>query len=344
MAKAAHARLWGGRQVIFYAGEVTDEERARSGGVSIMHFAAEMFNRVTCTRAGQVFTEGASTPRFLRRDKDIVVYPETIEGNPLGVVRVVRWLLYFPRMQIAETWSETDSIVAYNHTFVELTDAVLDRREEFCEWCQSLNWARRQLPVFNLPEPPRVPLPSPEDITPLEAREDGPVLFTIRKGDPSHRPQIREELVGQPQVTQLLKEVDEFVNGSQLAQRPYADAELLELPRGVSLRDTVSLLAQARLLVTYDPFTFLSVIAVMCGCPVLVVPLPNITSQRWQEHLPMQSHGVAYGLARLHHAFHTLPLAREWLERDYLCDRVALERTAQFAELLRGRFWDLHHT
>lgn len=50
-------------------------------------------------------------------DRVVAVYPEQIEGNPLGTKHVARWILYYTKKEIELTWSKTDEIYFLTYGF-----------------------------------------------------------------------------------------------------------------------------------------------------------------------------------------------------------------------------------
>ena len=55
---------------------------------------------------------------FFNKRKSIVIYPETLYGNPLGAKNVVRWLLYFNRFKEVEgAFGKEDMFVCYRDIF-----------------------------------------------------------------------------------------------------------------------------------------------------------------------------------------------------------------------------------
>jgi hypothetical protein len=94
-----------------------------SGGVIALHSLCDRLNRIghtaTMCPMGENFTTrpGWNTPVALNADLDgaIVVYPEIVEGNPLGAARVVRWMLNRPGYIAGRGMSESpdDLLVAY---------------------------------------------------------------------------------------------------------------------------------------------------------------------------------------------------------------------------------------
>jgi hypothetical protein len=58
--------------------------------------------------------------RAHRENRLVAIYPEVVSGNPLGVSRVVRWVLLVPPPVITQTWAPTDLIVAYQKAYIHL--------------------------------------------------------------------------------------------------------------------------------------------------------------------------------------------------------------------------------
>ncbi|MGV1941483.1 hypothetical protein ACQZ5D_13475 [Agrobacterium sp. 22-211-1] len=81
--------------------------------------------------------------------RGIVVYPEIVSGNPLGLARVVRWILYTPRGHgVGEDFEKQipgEKVFFFQHPFIEHIDWI--PREN----CLRLQWHRDD--IFNDPGP-----------------------------------------------------------------------------------------------------------------------------------------------------------------------------------------------
>ncbi|AMD57188.1 hypothetical protein AWN88_02740 [Agrobacterium tumefaciens] len=81
--------------------------------------------------------------------RGIVVYPEIVSGNPLGLPRVVRWILYTPRGHgVGEDFAKPnpgEKVFFFQHPFIEHIDWI--PREN----CLRLQWHRDD--IFNDPGP-----------------------------------------------------------------------------------------------------------------------------------------------------------------------------------------------
>ena len=73
--------------------------------------------------------------------------------------------------------------------------------------------------------------------------------------------------------------------------------------------------------VSYDPMTFLNVIAVLCGCISIVVPMPNMSKTEWLKTAAVYRYlsskniesyyGIAYGQEEIEWAKSTIHLAKQ---------------------------------
>lgn len=69
--------------------------------------------------------------------------------------------------------------------------------------------------------------------------------------------------------------------------------------------------------ISYTPFTFMSVLAALCGCPSIVVPKSDFEKDKWLEQIWCAKYGIAVGLEDLPRAMETLPLVPKLLQ-EYL--------------------------
>lgn len=94
-----------------------------------------------------------------------------------------------------------------------------------------------------------------------------------------------------------------------------------EITREHTQQDYVRIFNQYKGFISYDSLTFLSVIAALCGCISIVVPVVGLSKQDWLNTLATVDYlkesgetalyGIAYGSDDLQYAKETLHLARE---------------------------------
>ena len=82
--------------------------------------------------------------------------------------------------------------------------------------------------------------------------------------------------------------------------------------------------------ISYDPQTFLSIMAALCGCISVVYPLDGLTKQEWIHTTAASKYvknkgldnlyGIAYGLEDVQYATDTLHLVKyQWTDIQKFC-------------------------
>ena len=100
----------------------------------------------------------------------------------------------------------------------------------------------------------------------------------------------------------------------------------LEITRGHKQIDCINIFNKKSIFISYDPLTFLSIIAAMCGCISVVIKVDGIPTQLdWikttavaqyaEKNKIDKLYGIAYGLDEIDWARNTLPLVKEqWIK------------------------------
>jgi hypothetical protein len=94
-----------------------------------------------------------------------------------------------------------------------------------------------------------------------------------------------------------------------------------EIARHASNDIIINLFNKYQYFVSYDPITFLSVMAALCGCISIIYPIEGISKQDWfnktgySEYLEYKqidnAYGIAYGLEDIEWAKNTIHLAKD---------------------------------
>ena len=79
---------------------------------------------------------------------------------------------------------------------------------------------------------------------------------------------------------------------------------------GMSLEQIAATLKRVEVFYSYDPMTYLSTAAVLCGCDSVVVPTAGLTEEEWRPK-PADRHGLAYGVENIPKARATAHLVRD---------------------------------
>jgi hypothetical protein len=110
----------------------------------------------------------------------------------------------------------------------------------------------------------------------------------------------------------------------------------LEITRGHKQLDYINIFNKKEIFICYDPLTFLSIIAAMCGCISVVIKVEGISNQlEWiqttavaqyaKENKIDKLYGIAYGLDEINWARDTIHLVQEqWIKiKKFLKEKTA---------------------
>ena len=117
----------------------------------------------------------------------------------------------------------------------------------------------------------------------------------------------------------------------------YHPAEVV--PDNLFLLDNLSdmqravMLNLSKMLISYDPHSFMTLQAIMCGCMPIIVPKPGVTAEEYFSTAPIKS-GVAYGFEDLERAQETFPKAQLELEAYEQVRQKTYEDFAKFLSSL----------
>jgi hypothetical protein len=96
-----------------------------------------------------------------------------------------------------------------------------------------------------------------------------------------------------------------------------------EITRNHSQEDYIEIFNNHKYFISYDPLTFLSIIAALCGCISIVYPIEGVTKERWLEMTAIKGffnqnkinniYGIAYGNTpdEIEYAENTIHLVKE---------------------------------
>jgi len=113
-------------------------------------------------------------------------------------------------------------------------------------------------------------------------------------------------------------------NDLKIHYQPFHPKNSFEITREHNQMDCVKIFNSCKIFICYDPFTFLVVISVLCGCVALVNKVDSLTKEEWlktssaYEFIKKRGvnnlFGIAYGIEDLPFAVSTLHLARQQWE------------------------------
>lgn len=230
----------------------------------------------------------------INTDTDIVIYPEVINGNPLGARRCVRWMLSDPGKNSADytlTWGKDDLLVYYG-TYTARDVALKPAHSMF---------------ILSYTRPPRS--------------------------------QCEEVINNRPYEFHIIRKAARY--GVIPAGLHGVNSILLDT-RCKNTDDYIRHFRKSSKIVSYDPFSFHSVLAALHGCVSIVKPLSNLSLKEWTLSTCISSNqqirdlgeggipGVAYGTEDLARAKRTQVKIDHWLELQVA---EGIESVRRFATL-----------
>jgi len=223
-------------------------------------------------------------------DETLVIYGETIQGNPLNAKYVARWILapigICSSIETHKTWSKTDLVYYFN----------AEKKFEINQ--ELIGTIYKTLTSIY--------------INPLIKNHKNP----SRKG---YCHTFRKSY---------------YHKNIRYAHPPNAS---LEITRDHKQLDYINIFNKKEFFICYDPLTFLSTIAAMCGCISVVIKVEGISNQsEWLQTTAMAQYakenkidklyGIAYGLDEINWARNTIHLVEEqWIKIKEFCKEKTIK-------------------
>ena len=257
-----------------------------------------------------------ATPEILLNRNNIVIYMDSIEGNPLEQKYVVRWVLYFELSRRIKTWNKNDLIIWFIETY-----------QKYSKHIQKVN---NEEPI-NYQEIPnkQIVMPIISNINRVlafgennESNVKNGICFTIRKsGDNinADRRLRKIDTIGerckncQKNIWPCICNCENYTNGVKLLHSKENIVYRFEYP--VNLNDEIDLFAKTEKFYMYDPFCFSAVIAALKNCLTIVPKLDSFEDDNPYENVPWMKYGISYGTDEesIIEAKKTLPFTKEKL-------------------------------
>ena len=220
-------------------------------------------------------------------NETVVIYGETIEGNPLNAPYVVRWILaplgICSNSNICNTWGKNDLVYYFNSE-----EKIKNNPEKLGSVYKLLNI------MYINPY---------AQINNTNSRSG--ICYTIRKANAYHK---KLKIVHPPKSFEI--------------KQP-------------SQMECIKIFNKYKYFVSYDPCTFYSIIAAMCGCISVVVKVDGLSKEDWLNTLACTEYlketgeklyGIAYGKEEIEFAKNTLHLVEEqWININKFIKKKYIE-------------------
>ena len=253
----------------------------RCGGLVVQYELAKhlniLMNDVTIISPtniqNNIYNNFSLTKTLSDVDTTIVIYGETIKGNPLNAKHIIRWILapigICSLIDNYKTWNPNDLVYYFNSE-----DKFIKEPEKVGKEYKLLNILFINPNAINFN---------------LQSRSG--TCHTFRK---SH---YHKNLL-------LIHPKGSF-----------------EITRSHTQKECIKIFNKYRYFISYDPLTFLSVIAALCGCVSIVKKVDGLSKDGWLNMLAIAEYlkesgentlyGIAYGADDLENATNTLHLVKK---------------------------------
>jgi len=266
------------KNIIIYTNHIYSDN---CGGILVQYYLAKILDK-----HGQKVRIKSSEPIYINtifnnydeedfdRDNTIVIYGETIEGNPLNAKYVVRWILaklgIIADENIYRTWNKNDLVYYFNNEL------------KFNRNPQKIGIIYKNLSI-------------------LFINPDIKNYNNIRKG-----------------YCHTFRKTEFHISIFNI----HPD-DSFEITRKHKQDDYIEIFNKYKYFISYDPLTFLSIIASLCGCISIIYPIEGINKGDWIKMTSLYEYvkdrnldniyGIAYGdsIEEITYANNTLHLVEK---------------------------------
>ena len=230
----------------------------------------------------------------LRARDNVILYAEDIIGNPAEQKYVVRWLLFFPVPQAVQSYSFEKDYICF------FSDYIFNLYDSLCKNLSIENHLTNKITKLNILRIFHFKNNFYKDKN--YQRKGG--VFIIRKGYPPN------SFISDTDK-QHLRDVKVIKKNLKLGLEYNYDMSR-------SHEQMIELYNSKKTFISYDPFTFTSIIASLCGCDSVVNKIPGLSYEEWKNSDPFNKYGVAYGIENIEEASKTRDKLEEHIYNMFL--------------------------
>ena len=291
------------------------------------------------------------TPTILKARNNVIIYPEDVFGNPAEQKYIVRWLFYFPVPEVLPCYNfEKDYICFYS-------DYIFNFYKHVCKSCGVPDLLTKNLKELHISRvfkfEPYIYKKINKRIINNNLNTNNK-SFTLRKLFPPASFQKYNKLGFNPLYTQeifrnyhsnvmslkkksytanivdrknILNQIKTLVNNPPKPKKISTITDFLcekfinmgyeQLEHKPSIREYIIFFETKDFYLSFDPFTFLSIISSLCGCVSVIKTIDGLSFNEWVNGDPFNKYGIAYGNEGIQHAKETQHLLLEHISNLY---------------------------
>ena len=231
-------------------------------------------------------------------DDCVTIYPEIVYGNPFCAKNVVRWVLYYPGGHGMGDTIYDESEYVFTYYNKYVENTIYEKSP-------SLMVFKSHLDKFY------------DNNT--ERKYDAVLL---KKGQFRNLDEVKAKFY-EPYMNIMNKQILNF------------DDVMRDVARPEQLN---AILNEIRYFVSFDQDTYHNVLAALCGCISVVIPVDGIDDRAWKTKCEFFSYGIAYGFDDLHWAFKTQSKTRQHIQN---LEQKNITFAQNFINLTKQK-WNIH--
>lgn len=313
---------------------------------------AELINYYQCPSRPSEFINSCDivTPSILQARNNIVIYCEDVMGNPSEQQYIVRWLFYFPVPSVLPHYNFNSDYICF------YSDYIFNFYKFVCLSCGFPDFLTKNIKQLNICRvfkfQPNIYNSLPKRIINSNIKTNRK-CFTVRKCFPpvsfsSYNKNINFEYYRDIQLRYIksIKILKQKIKTATMFDKRIINNKLIGLkknPPNIKSFETITNYLKNKFLnmnydnieaknssieyinyfqtkdfyLTFDPFTFLSIIASLCGCISVIKKIPGLGFEEWRNGDPFNKYGIAYGQEGIQHALETQPLLFNHINNMY---------------------------
>lgn len=261
-----------------------------SGGITVCFYMIQLlkkagvFARICCSSRidNPISTDYVMKEEPFDKDNTIVIYGETVEGNPLNAKHIIRWILgpYY-NLNTVSTWNLSDLVYFFNY----------EEKNKFVERSHLIGSLYKMLTTIYI----------------------NPIFKNIQiKRSISHCHMFHKARIYHKEINNIHPD------------------DSIQLQEGLSHDSLLIIFNTCDTFLSYDPITFSTFIAALCGCISVVCPIKNVSEKEWIDMTCLKQYandrkisklnGISYGYDNIEHAKKTIHLVQQQWDDilDYL--------------------------
>ena len=265
---------------------------------------------------------------ILKQKNNVIIYFENVMGNPTMQKYVVRWLFFFPLPKEIKLYNFNDEYICFfSHYIFNLYKHIckvlgipdlLTHQIKEAKFLKIIKFDKKLFENISTTNnnnscymirkffPPN----SFKEISSFHVNKK--YIYEIKKkiyNDQLRRIQFaKNKFIKNAEINNLYKKINKQINRNDCIEYVIYKCNRLgfsEIDNVDSVQKYINIFKDNKYFISFDAFSFTSVIAALCGCVSVIKPIDGIDSETFINSDPLVKYGIAYGKETIQHALET---------------------------------------